>query len=122
MSAVSSSHSGTASGINNAVSRVAGLLAIALFGIVLSGVFGSKLDRRLDTLNLTPETRQVLSAQHNRLAAAEVPSEITGERRAAVQQAIAESFVAGFRVVVLVAAGLAVAGSTSAALMIEGHD
>ena len=119
MGAVSSSHSGTASGINNALSRVAGLLAIALFGIILISAFGSNLDRRLDSLNLTPETRQVVSAQRNRLAAAEVPAEITGETRAAVQLAIAESFVAGFRVVVLVAAGLAVAGATSAALMIQ---
>jgi EmrB/QacA subfamily drug resistance transporter len=119
MGAVSSSHSGTASGINNAVSRVAGLLAIALFGIVLIGAFGSNLDRRLDTLNLTAETRQVLSAQRNRLAAAEVPAEVSGETRAAVQQAIALSFVAGFRVVVLVAASLAVAGAISAALMIQ---
>jgi NADH dehydrogenase len=46
-------------------------------------------------LNLTPQTRQVLSAQRNRLAAAEVPIEVSGEMRAAVQQAIAESFVAG---------------------------
>src|SRR6266545_546591 len=119
MGAVSSSHSGTASGINNAVSRVAGLLAIALFGIVLIGAFGSNLERRLDTLNLTPQTRQALSAQRNRLAAAEVPTAVSGETRAAVQQAIAESFVVGFRLVVLVAASLAVAGATSAALMIQ---
>ena len=98
---------------------MAGLLAIALFGIVLSSTFGSNLDRRLDSLNLTAEARQVLSAQRNRLAAAEVPAEVGGETRAAVQQAIAESFVVGFRVVVLVAAGLAVAGAISAALMIE---
>lgn len=119
MSAASSSHSGTASGINNAVSRVAGLLAIALFGIVLSGVFDSNLDRRLDTLSLTPETRQAISAQRNRLAAAEVPAELSGETRAAVRQAIAESFVAGFRAVLLLAAALAVAGTTSAALLIQ---
>jgi EmrB/QacA subfamily drug resistance transporter len=119
MGAVSSSHSGTASGINNAVSRVAGLLAIALFGIVVSGVFGSTLDRRLDSLNLTAEARQAVSAQRNRLAAAEVPVEVSGETRATVQQAIAESFVAGFRVVVLLAAGLAVAGAASAALLLQ---
>jgi hypothetical protein len=119
MSAASSSHSGTASGINNAVSRVAGLLAIALFGIVLSGVFDSNLDRRLDTLRLTPETRQAISAQRNRLAAAEVPAEVSDQTRAAMRQAIALSFVAGFRLVLVLAAALAVAGATSAALLIQ---
>jgi len=101
------------------VSRVAGLLAIALFGIILSGVFDSTLDRRLDTLTLTPETRQAISAQRNLLAAAEAPSDLSGEARAAVQQAIAVSFVAGFQVVLLLAAALAVAGATSAALLIQ---
>ena len=111
MNAVEQSYAGAASGINNAVSRIAGLLAVAVFGALLSGVFQSTLNRRLDSLALAPEARAQIEAQRSKLAAAE-----TGDAR--VRQAIAEAFVAGYRTVLWVAAGLAIASSVSAAVMI----
>src|SRR5579862_2082465 len=77
MNAVDQSYSGTASGINNAVSRIAGLLAVAVFGALLSGVFQSDLERRLDRLDLAPAVRTHIEAQRSRLAAIE-----TGDARA----------------------------------------
>ena len=112
MNAVEQRYVGTASGINNAVSRVASLMAVAVFGALLTAVFQSSLDRRLDALVLAPAERAQISAQRSRLAAAE-----TDDPRA--RRAIRESFVTGYRTVLWLAAGLALASSLTAAALIR---
>jgi EmrB/QacA subfamily drug resistance transporter len=112
MNAVDQGFAGAASGINNAISRIAGLLAVAVFGALLTGVFQRDLDRRLDQLGLSPATRMELEAQRSKLAAAE-----TADARG--QVAIQEAFVAGYRTVLWMAVALALASSLTAAMLIK---
>ena len=112
MNAVEQSHAGTASGINNAVSRIAALLAVAVFGTLMTGVFQKVLDRELNILDVAPAVRAQVWAQRSKLAAAE-----TEDARG--RQAIDEAFVSGYRAVLWLAAALAVASSLSAAALIS---
>jgi EmrB/QacA subfamily drug resistance transporter len=113
MSSVDQRHAGIASGINNAVSRVAGLLAVAVFGVVLSDAFGRELDRH--SRELPVDVRQAVQAQRTKLAGAE-----THDERA--RRAIQEAFVAGYRQVLWGAAGLALASAAGAAALIGRGD
>jgi EmrB/QacA subfamily drug resistance transporter len=119
MGAVDASHAGLASGINNAVSRVGGLLAIAVLGIVVSSAFDRSLDRRLAVLPLPPETRRQLDGERVKLAGAQVPSGLETGLRRSVARAIDESFLSSFRLVMLLMAGLALASALGASWMIE---
>jgi len=112
MAAVDSSHSGVASGINNAVARVAGLLAIAVFGVLLVRAFDAEMQSRLDRLSLAPTARAQIEEQLPKMAGAELKSvALDPGQRAVVQETIDEAFVSGFRMVVFGSAILALAAA-----------
>jgi len=119
MGAVNTQHADGVSGVNNAVSRAMGLLAIAVQGLVVLAVFSSSLDSHLARLSLPSVARTVLIAQQSKLVGIALPTGLNHAAQAAIQQAIAESFVTGFRVVMLITAGLALASALSALLLIE---
>jgi EmrB/QacA subfamily drug resistance transporter len=121
MNAVARDHAGVASGINNAVSRAAGLLAIAALNLVVALVFAASFQSRLGALHLSPAAYYALVAQRQRLAAAHIPPGLSPATHAAVQRAIAASFVGGFRAAMLIAAGLALASALAAGFLIEGR-
>jgi EmrB/QacA subfamily drug resistance transporter len=120
MGAVEQRHAGIASGINNAVSRTAGLLAIAVFGIVALAVFTSSLQSHLATLHLSPGVQQLIEVQRTRLAGITIPTNVSGEVQTALKRAIDESFVNAFRLVSLLGAALALLSALSAWLLIAG--
>ena len=119
MNSVPENRVGVASGINNAISRTAGLLAIAVFGIVMLQSFDRRLDQRLSEIELTSRTRDALAIQRNKLAGAELPEELDPETRRKIRRAIEESFVRGFRVVMGLGVLLAAGSAVSAAVLIK---
>ena len=118
MGAVPDRYAGAASGINNAVARVAGLLAIAVLGICVLAVFNVTLDAHLAALHISPTVRHLLDAQRGKLVGAEVPASVGVTLYQELNRAIAESFVAGFHLAMLINAGLAFAGTLCAFLTV----
>ena len=119
MNAVDVNRAGMASGINNSVSRVAGLLAVALMGLLVVHVFNATLDHLVAAMKLRPELVSALDAERIKLGAAQAPPGATPSEQAAIRHAVAWSFVAGFRATAWVAAGLATASAVAAAAMIR---
>ena len=73
MNSVETRLAGAASGINNAVSRIAALLAIALFGVVMNHVFNAHLQQHLDALALPADVLQAITTERAKLGAMEIP-------------------------------------------------
>jgi EmrB/QacA subfamily drug resistance transporter len=108
MGAVDAHRAGVASGINNAVSRIAGLLAIAAFGVLLAQRFDAEVSARLDRLSLPPDVRTQIATELPKMAGAELKSvALEPRQKAVVQRSIEEAFVSGFRLVMLGSAILA---------------
>ena len=119
MSSVAGERAGVASGINNAVSRMAGLLAVAVLGIVILHTFDRSLDVRLAKLDVSPSVKQSLNTQRSRLAGIELPEAIAPQTRTLLTDAIDGSFVDGFRLVMLIGAALALGSAVTALLLIR---
>jgi hypothetical protein len=95
-------------------------VAIAVLGIVMLGLFGRGLDRRLTTLGLPPAARQALEKDRSKLAAIDIPKALPDSQRAAVRAAVDQAFLEAYRGVMLAAAGLALLASVSAWRLIGG--
>ncbi len=121
MNAAPVTQSGAASGINNAVSRSAGLIAIAAMNLIFVAIFNPAFDANLAALHLSPALLDALNAQRGLLAGAHAPPGTPPATAAAITQAVNLAFLRGFRVVTLVGAALALASAVVAALLIEGR-
>jgi EmrB/QacA subfamily drug resistance transporter len=118
LGSVEQGHSGVASGINNATARVAGLLAIAALGAVITGSFQHRLDHDLAGRHLTPAARSVVSRAREKtfvISATGVPP----VERAEVRAALVDSSTHAFRFGMVIAAVLAALGGLVALIGIE---
>jgi EmrB/QacA subfamily drug resistance transporter len=111
MNSVNEDRVGAASGINNAVARVAGVLAIAVFGIVMVKAFDFRLNHRLAHFSLQPGVLKEMRAEATKLAGLQVPMGLDPSTKANIAHSIGEAFVFGYRIVMLLCAGLASASA-----------
>ncbi len=140
MGSVPEDEAGVASGVNNAVARTAGLLAIAVLGVVMLQVFSRQLERRLAGIDIPESTRSALYQQRIKLGGIDI-NEVAAEGRGpqpggavgverstpvlsdtekqALRQAVKSSFVSGFRVIMLISAAMALAAALITSLMFE---
>jgi EmrB/QacA subfamily drug resistance transporter len=107
MNSVTQEKAGVASGVNNAVSRVASLLAIAVFGIVALNVFSVGLYKNLTAAGLPDSAKMQIEKQKNRLTQIAIPKELAPQQQQAARRAVDVSFVGAFRRVMLISATLA---------------
>ena len=121
MNAVGQNRAGTASGINNAVARVASVLAIAILGVVMVRVFRSYLDRSLSTQALPPGILQYIQSNAIKLAGLDLPSGVDANTIVAIRQSIAHAFVFGFRIEMLICASLSLASAAVAWLLVPAR-
>ena len=119
MTAFDQGKAGVASGINNAASRAAGLVAVALFGALVTLIFNGTLSEGLSAIDLPAAALAALAAQENLLTAAEIPTGLAPDLAAELSRVIDTSFLAGYRAVMWLSAALALASAVIAALSIR---
>ena len=117
MNAVETQHAGVASGVNNAVARVAGLIAVAVAGILLARSFDARVSRALDGIELQAPARAAVARELPKLAGADVNDAVPSNHRDAVRQAIDESFVSAFSLIMYACAAASIAAGLAGALI-----
>ncbi len=118
MGSVNQARSGAASGVNNAVARVAGVLAIPVLGIVMVRAFSSQLNHTLATLPIPPGILHAIQSDEIKLAGLQLPAGLNAAVAAVIRRSVSQAFVCAFRVVMLICAGLSTAGAAIAWLVI----
>ncbi|NET23873.1 MAG: MFS transporter, partial [Okeania sp. SIO1H5] len=110
MSSVPTEESGMASGFNNAVSRISGLLAIASLGSLALIYFRTDLRSETESL-LSPEQAEKLFQASAQFGATQIPSSIPSPLHPILAQAIDTSFLESFRLVLFGCAALCCLGA-----------
>ena len=119
MGAVSDHYSGTASGINNAVTRTANVFANAIFGALAVLFFAGFMQKQLRNTSFSDREKLAVSSQVTNLGNAKVPASISGDNKAMIEAYYHEGFIASYSAIMLISSGLCFAGSLMTILFIK---
>jgi EmrB/QacA subfamily drug resistance transporter len=107
-------NAGIASGVNNAIARVAGLLATAAIGAVVAAQFSGALDERLKGIRLDPSAQAIVARARERSLGTVDARSIPPRQRAQLREATAGASESAFRLGLEIAAGLVAVGGVVA--------
>jgi EmrB/QacA subfamily drug resistance transporter len=119
MSAVPSHNTGIASGINNTMARIAGLLAIAVLGTIIIISFRNSLESNTDGMNISSEKRTELLNNSNKLAETKPPDGLSVKDTRRVNSSIKRSFVNAFDLIIMISVILSILSSVTAFYTVE---
>jgi EmrB/QacA subfamily drug resistance transporter len=120
MGAVDQDHVGAASGINNAVARLAGVLAIAVMGVIMVADFSAHLRQDLAGVTIPATARATLQSDANKLAGLKPPAGVQPDTSTAIESSIADAFLSSFRLIMWICAALSLASAAVAFRWIAG--
>lgn len=119
MGSVEDHYSGTASGINNAITRIASVFANAIFGALAVILFSGTLERDTKDILLEKNLRIEILAQAKELGNARPPSNLPKENQILIKKMYQRSFIHAYVIIMRIAAGLAILGALMALCLIK---
>ena len=112
MSAIAENYVGAASGVNNAISRIAGLLAVAILGLLMTTIFNERLEEKLKIFPLSLPVKQEIMTQKMKLGGIETKDKIA-------HQLVRESFIESYEMVLWCSVALSLMSSLTAGIFIS---
>jgi EmrB/QacA subfamily drug resistance transporter len=112
---------GTSSAINNMVARAGGLIAIAVFGLILAHGYDAALAPGLDAAGIPDSAQHAIALQRAKLAATTVPTDLSAAQQDAAAAIIKQAFIAGYRWAMGAAGVMAFASALMAARFLRGE-
>ncbi len=119
MGSVDQRFSGTASGINNAMTRIANVFANAVFGALAVLFFSVALGERMDQGEMSAMEKRAVMAEDVNLGNARVPATVSGRDKPIVAAAYRDAFIAAYARILQISAGLAWCGALMAVLFVK---
>ena len=119
MSSVSDHLSGTASGINNAVTRIANVFANAIFGALAVLIFTASLNSQINKILLNETQQTAILKEAGNLGNAKPPTGINKSSAVLVEKAYHNSFIHAYATIMRISAVLGFLGALMAVLFIK---
>jgi EmrB/QacA subfamily drug resistance transporter len=119
MGSVSNHLSGTASGVNNALSRIANVFANAIFGALAVLLFSGALQTEIKGLPVNIKDKQEITAEAVNLGNAKVPPNISSPESITIEKAYHSAFIHAYQSIMQISAALGFLGALMAFVFIK---